>query len=64
MLLGLTETQAAAFLDYPREYRRTIVFIGGVGAASSDATAARSYLKFVTGPRATPAIEAHRLSPA
>ena len=30
----------AAFLDYPKELQRSIVFIGGVGAATTDAAAA------------------------
>ena len=41
----------AAFLDYPKELQRSIVFIGGVGAATTDAAAAKAYLTFVTGPR-------------
>ena len=55
--------KGAAFLDYPKEFQRTIVFIGGIGAASSDAGAAKSYLTFITGPDAAPSIKAHCLTP-
>ena len=34
----------AAFLAYPEEFQRTIVFMGGVGAAAGDAAAAKAYL--------------------
>lgn len=55
--------KGAAFLDYPKEFQRPIVFIGSIGAASSDTTAAKSYLTFITGPDAAPAIKAHCLTP-
>lgn len=54
----------AAFLDYPKELQRQIVFIGGVGAASTDAGAAKAYLGFITGPGVAPVIKAKCLSPA
>jgi molybdate transport system substrate-binding protein len=54
----------AAFLDYPKELQRTIVFTGGIGAAAADASAARAYLAFVTGPEVAPVIKAKCLSPA
>jgi molybdate transport system substrate-binding protein len=54
----------AAFLDYPKEYQRAIVFTGGVGSASADAAAAKAYLAFVTGPVVAPVIKAKCLSPA
>jgi molybdate transport system substrate-binding protein len=54
----------AAFLDYPKEFRRDVIFIGGIGAASMDAAAAGAYLKFVTGPQVAPVIKAKCLSPA
>ncbi|MEW6452282.1 MAG: substrate-binding domain-containing protein [Pseudomonadota bacterium] len=54
--------KGAAFLDYPKEFQRPIIFIGSIGAASSDAAAAKSYLTFVTGPDAAPAIKAHCLT--
>lgn len=53
----------AAFLDYPKELQRSIVFIGGVGAATTDAAAAKAYLTFVTGPEVAPVIKAKCLSP-
>jgi len=53
----------AAFLDYPKELQRSIVFIGSVGAATSDAAAAKTYLSFVTGPEVAPVIKAKCLSP-
>ncbi|HWI18926.1 MAG TPA: substrate-binding domain-containing protein, partial [Vicinamibacterales bacterium] len=55
--------KGAAFLDYPKEFQRPIIFIGSIGAASSDTTAAKSYLTFITGPDAAPAIKAHCLTP-
>jgi molybdate transport system substrate-binding protein len=52
-----------AFLDYPKELQRSIVFIGSVGAATADAAAAKTYLAFVTGPEVAPVIKAKCLSP-
>ena len=53
----------AAFLDYPKDLQRSIVFIGAVGASTTDAAAAKSYLTFVTGPDVAPVIKAKCLSP-
>jgi molybdate transport system substrate-binding protein len=53
----------AAFLDYPKEFQRTIVFLGGIGTAAGDAIAAKSYLTFITGPQVAPVIKAHCLQP-
>ena len=53
----------AAFLDYPKDLQRTIVFIGSVGAATSDAAAAKTYLDFLRGPEVVPVIKAKCLSP-
>ena len=53
----------AAFLDYPKDLQRSIVFIGGVGTATTDAAAAKAYLTFVTGPEVAPVIKAKCLSP-
>src|SRR5258705_435468 len=53
----------AAFLDYPKDLQRTIVFIGSVGAATSDAAAAKTYLDFLRGPEVAPVIKAKCLSP-
>jgi molybdate transport system substrate-binding protein len=53
----------AAFLGYPTDLRRSIVFIGAVGASTTDAAAAKSYLTFVTGPDVAPVIKAKCLSP-
>src|SRR5262245_37754797 len=54
----------AAFLDYPKEFQRSIVFVGGIGAAATDAAAAKAYLTFITGPAVAPVIKAKCLSPA
>ena len=54
----------AVFLDYPKEFQRSIVFIGGIGAATTDAAAAKAYLTFITGPQVTPVIKAKCLAPA
>jgi molybdate transport system substrate-binding protein len=57
-------TKGAAFLDYPKEFQRTIVFMAGIGTASSDAKAAQSYIDFIkTGAQAAAAIKAHCLTP-
>ncbi len=55
--------KGAAFLDYPKDLQRSIVFIGSVGAATTDAAAAKAYLTFVTGPQVAPVIKAKCLSP-
>lgn len=55
--------KGAVFLDYPKEFQRTIVFVGSVGAASSDAAPAKTYLSFVAGPEVAPVIKAHCLTP-
>jgi molybdate transport system substrate-binding protein len=54
--------KGTAFLDYPAEFQRPIVFIGSIGAAAGDAKAAKSYLAFIAGPEARPAIAAHCLT--
>lgn len=53
----------AAFLDYPKELQRTIVFIGSTGAAATDASAAKAYLDFLRGPDVAAVIKAKCLSP-
>jgi molybdate transport system substrate-binding protein len=55
--------KGAAFLDYPKEFQRSIVFIGSVGTASANPAAAKAYLAFVTGPDVAPVIKAHCLTP-
>ena len=55
--------KGAVFLDYPKEFQRTIMFIGSVGTASANPAAARAYLAFVTGPEVAPVIKAHCLTP-
>jgi molybdate transport system substrate-binding protein len=54
--------KGAAFLPYPPEFQRTIVFMGGIGSAAGDPAAARAYLTFITGPGAAPAIAANCLT--
>lgn len=56
--------KGAAFLDYPPEFRRSIEFVGSVGAASWDVGGAKDYLRFMTGPQVAPVIKANCLSPA
>jgi len=55
--------KGAAFLDYPKDLQRSIVFMGSVGADTTDAAAAKAYLTFVTGPQVAPVIKAKCLSP-
>jgi molybdate transport system substrate-binding protein len=54
----------AAFVEYPKEFQRAVVFIGGIGMASADADSARAYLRFLTGPEVAPVIKAKCLLPA
>jgi molybdate transport system substrate-binding protein len=56
--------RGAAFLAYPSEFQRSIVFVAGVGAASADPAAARVFIEFLRGPEAAAAIKAHWLTPA
>ncbi len=55
--------KGAMFLDYPKEFQRTIVFMAGVGTATTDAAAARAYIGFLKGPEVAAAIKAHCLAP-
>lgn len=55
-------TKGAAFLDYPKEFQRTIVFMAGVGADAGNATAAKDYIAFIKGPEVAPVIKAHCLT--
>jgi molybdate transport system substrate-binding protein len=55
--------RGATFLPYPPMFQRTIVFIGGIGAATKETEAAKSYLSFITGPDALTSIRAHCLTP-
>ena len=55
--------RGATFLPYPPQFQRTIVFIGGIGAATKETEAAKSYLSFITGPEALTSIRAHCLTP-
>ena len=55
--------RGATFLPYPPQFQRTIVFIGGVGAATKETEAAKSYLSFIKGPEALTSIRAHCLTP-
>ena len=55
--------KGAAFLDYPKEFQRTIVFIGSVATTSPNPAAAKAYLAFVTGPDVAPVIKTHCLTP-
>jgi molybdate transport system substrate-binding protein len=55
--------RGATFLPYPAQFQRVIVFIGGLGAATKETEAAKSYLSFITGPEALTSIRAHCLTP-
>lgn len=55
--------RGATFLPYPAQFQRTIVFIGGIGAATKETEAAKSYLSFIKGPDALTSIRAHCLTP-
>jgi molybdate transport system substrate-binding protein len=55
--------KGATFLEYPKEFQRTIVFMAGVGTATTDAAAAKTYVAFLKGPDAAVAIKAHCLTP-
>jgi molybdate transport system substrate-binding protein len=55
--------KGAAFLAYPKEFQRSIVFMAGVGTTTAEGAAAKAYIAFVTGPEVSPAIKAHCLSP-
>jgi molybdate transport system substrate-binding protein len=54
----------AAFLAYPTEFQRSIVFVAGVGTASADPVAAKAFIAFLRGPEAAAAIKARWLTPA
>ena len=56
-------TRGATFLPYPAVFQRTITFLGGVGTASANVEAAKSYLAYLTGPSALTSIKAHCLTP-
>ncbi len=53
----------AAFLPYPPEFNRPIVFTAGTGMACANRAGARAYLGFLKGPEVAAAIAAHHLSP-
>ena len=54
--------KGATFLPYPAVFQRSILFIGGVGTAASDAAAAKAYLAFITSAQTDNAISAHCLT--
>lgn len=53
--------RGATFLDYPAQFQRTLVFLGGVGKASTDPAAAKTYVSFLTGAGASSTFKAHCL---
>jgi molybdate transport system substrate-binding protein len=55
--------RGAAFLDYPKEFQRSMVFYAGIGTDSQNSDAAKSYMAFIKGPQAAAAIRAHCLTP-
>ena len=54
--------KGATFLPYPAVFQRSIVFMGGLGAAAGDAAAAKAYLAFITSAQTDNAISAHCLT--
>jgi molybdate transport system substrate-binding protein len=54
--------KGATFLPYPAVFQRTIIFRGGVGTATKNASAANAYLSFMTGSEAANAYSAHCLT--
>src|SRR5262245_11345336 len=51
------------FLPYPAEFQRAVIFASAVGASARDATAARAFIQFLSGPEAAPVIKAKCLQP-
>lgn len=56
--------EGAAFLAYPREFQRSVVFVAGIAPASADPAAAKAFITFMQGREAIAAIRARRLAPA
>jgi molybdate transport system substrate-binding protein len=56
--------KGAAFITYPTEFQRSIVFVAGVGTASADSAAAKEFITFLQGPDAAAAIKARCLTHA
>jgi molybdate transport system substrate-binding protein len=56
--------KGTAFLTYPKEFQRSIVFVAGVGTASADAAAAQAFITFMQGPEVAAAIKARCLTHA
>jgi len=56
--------EGAAFLAYPEEFQRSVVFVAGIGTATADPAAGKSFIAFMRGPRAATAIAARGLMPA
>jgi molybdate transport system substrate-binding protein len=54
----------AAFVPYPEEFRRRVVFVAGLGTASVNPAAGRRFIAFMRGPEAAAAIMARGLTPA
>jgi molybdate transport system substrate-binding protein len=55
--------RGAAFLEYPKEFQRSIVFFAGIGTDSQNSDAAKSYMTFIKGPQTAAAIKANCLTP-
>lgn len=53
----------AAFVPYPAEFQRSIVFTASVGAHSKDVAAARGFIQFLTGPEGAAAVRSKCLQP-
>jgi molybdate transport system substrate-binding protein len=56
--------KGAAFVPYPPEFQRSIVFVAGNGTSSADPARARQFIAFLQGPETAAAIKARCLSPA
>jgi molybdate transport system substrate-binding protein len=55
--------KGATFLAYPTAFQRTIIFMGGIGAGTKAAEAAKEYLAFMTGSEAATTYTKHCLTP-
>ncbi len=56
--------EGARFLDYPAEFRRGAVFMGGVATAAANPAAGATFIALMRGPQAAAAIKARGLTPA
>ena len=55
--------RGVTFLEYPKEFQRSIVFFAGIGTDLQNSEAAKSYMTFIKGPQTAAAIKANCLTP-